>query len=125
MSARSRPRWRNTYLPAKVNDHPHQHRRGRRHARHQPSLYRAKPDGYTLAIFNIPGMFVLQQRGGAGYDLDKVTWLGSIGRDHYALGVGANSPIKTVADLKALAAQRPVNRGSPPPDPRPRPMRRR
>jgi tripartite-type tricarboxylate transporter receptor subunit TctC len=71
-------------------------------------LYRAKPDGYTIAIFNIPGMFVLQKSGDAGYDLSKVTWLGSIGRDHYGLGVGAKSPIKSVADLKALSAQRPV-----------------
>jgi tripartite-type tricarboxylate transporter receptor subunit TctC len=71
-------------------------------------LYRAKPDGYTIAIFNIPGMFVLQERGGADYDLNKVTWLGSIGRDHYGIGVGANSPVKSVADLKALSATRPV-----------------
>jgi len=71
-------------------------------------LYRAKPDGYTIAIFNIPGMFVLQERGGAEYDLAKVTWLGSIGRDHYGIGVGANSPIKSVADLKKLSTTRPV-----------------
>jgi tripartite-type tricarboxylate transporter receptor subunit TctC len=71
-------------------------------------LYRAKPDGYTICIFNIPGMFVLQKQGGAGYDLSKMTWLGSIGRDHYGLGVGANSPIKSVADLKRLSATRPV-----------------
>jgi tripartite-type tricarboxylate transporter receptor subunit TctC len=71
-------------------------------------LYRAKPDGYTIAIFNIPGMFVLQERGGAGYDLAKVTWLGSIGRDHYGIGVGAKSPLKTVADLQALGKTRPV-----------------
>src|SRR5882672_1662722 len=25
-------------------------------------LYRAKPDGYSIAIFNIPGMFILQQQ---------------------------------------------------------------
>lgn len=71
-------------------------------------LYRAKPDGYTIAIFNIPGMFVLQQQGDAGYDLTKVTWLGSIGRDHYGIGVGADSPLRSVADLKALSATRPV-----------------
>ncbi len=71
-------------------------------------LYRAKPDGYTIAIFNIPGMFVLQKSGNAGYDLAKVTWLGSIGRDHYGLGVGANSPLKSIDDVKALAAKRPV-----------------
>lgn len=71
-------------------------------------LYRAKPDGYTIAIFNIPGMFVLQERGGTEYDLAKVTWLGSIGRDHYGIGVGATSPIKSVADLRTLSATRPV-----------------
>jgi tripartite-type tricarboxylate transporter receptor subunit TctC len=71
-------------------------------------LYRAKPDGYTIAIFNIPGMFVLQERGGAEYDLNKVTWLGSIGRDHYGIGVGAKSPLKSVADLQALSKTRPV-----------------
>ena len=71
-------------------------------------LYRAKPNGYTIAIFNIPGMFVLQERGGTEYDLAKVTWLGSIGRDHYGIGVAANSPIKSVADLKKLSATRPV-----------------
>lgn len=71
-------------------------------------LYRAKPDGYTLAIFNIPGMFVLQKQGDADYDLAKVTWLGSMGRDDYGIAVAANSPIKTVADLQALSKQRPV-----------------
>jgi tripartite-type tricarboxylate transporter receptor subunit TctC len=71
-------------------------------------LYRAKPDGYTIAIFNIPGMFVLQERGGAEYDLAKVTWLGSIGRDHYGIGVGQSSPLKSVADLQALAKTRPI-----------------
>lgn len=71
-------------------------------------LYRAKPDGYTIAIFNIPGMFVLQERGGTEYDLAKISWLGSIGRDHYGIGVAANSPIKSVADLKTLSATRPV-----------------
>ena len=25
-------------------------------------LYRARPDGYTLGIFNIPGVFILQQQ---------------------------------------------------------------
>src|SRR5437588_8902325 len=27
-------------------------------------LYRAKPDGYTVGILNIPGMFILQQQQG-------------------------------------------------------------
>lgn len=73
-------------------------------------LYRAKPDGYTIGIFNIPGMFILQeeQGRGAGYDIARFVWLGGIGRDPYALGVGWDSPLKSVADLKKLAATRPV-----------------
>ncbi len=73
-------------------------------------LYRAKPDGYTIGIFNIPGMFILneEQGSGAGYDIAKFTWLGAVGRDRYGLGVGWDSPIKSVADLKKLSQTRPV-----------------
>lgn len=73
-------------------------------------LYRAKPDGYTLGIFNIPGVFILQQQqGDAAYDLSKFTWIGQMGEgEHYVIGVGANSALKTYADLKALSAQRPI-----------------
>ena len=95
------------YLPHKVNVLPTNVPAGGG-ARGTNQLYRAKPDGYTIAIFNIPGMFVMQQSGDSGYDLTKVSWLGSIGRDHYGIGVGANSPIKSIADLQALAATRPV-----------------
>src|SRR5215471_1692034 len=73
-------------------------------------LYRAKPDGYTLGIFNIPGVFILQQQqGDSAYDLAKFTWVGQMGEgEHYVIGVGANSPLKSYADLKALSAQRPI-----------------
>ncbi len=73
-------------------------------------LYRSRPDGYTIGIFNIPGMFILQeeQGRGAGYDIGRFVWLGGIGRDRYGLGVGANSPLKSIADLKKLSATRPV-----------------
>ncbi len=95
------------YLPAKVTIVPTNVPAGGG-TRGTNQLYRAKPDGYTIAIFNIPGMFVLQKSGDAGYDLNKVSWLGSIGRDHYGIGVGANSPLKSVADLIALSGKRPV-----------------
>jgi tripartite-type tricarboxylate transporter receptor subunit TctC len=73
-------------------------------------LYRAKPDGYMLGIFNIPGVFILQQQqGDSAYDLGKFSWIGQMGEgEHYVIGVGANSPLKTYADLKALSAQRPI-----------------
>jgi tripartite-type tricarboxylate transporter receptor subunit TctC len=74
-------------------------------------LYRARPDGYTLGIFNIPGVFILQQQQGSesAYDLEKFTWIGAMGEgEHYVLAVGTNSPLKSFDDLKQLSAQRPV-----------------
>jgi len=77
-------------------------------ARGAAQVFRAKADGYTIGIFNIPGMLVPQIRGDSGlqYDLTKMTWLGSLGYDSYGIGVASSSPYKTVADLKALG--RPV-----------------
>jgi tripartite-type tricarboxylate transporter receptor subunit TctC len=73
-------------------------------------LYRSRPDGYTIGIINIPGMFILQQQQGSGaYDLSKFSWIGTMGEgERYAISVGAKSPLKSYADLKALSAKRPV-----------------
>lgn len=71
-------------------------------------LYRAKPDGTSICIMNIPGLFVLQRAGGAAFDLTKFSYLGTVGRDGYGIGVAVNSPIKSVADLQALSKERPV-----------------
>jgi len=73
-------------------------------------LYRSKPDGYTIGILNIPGMFILQQQQGtSAYDLAKFSWIGTMGEgERYAISVGAKSPLKSYADLKALSAKRPV-----------------
>jgi tripartite-type tricarboxylate transporter receptor subunit TctC len=95
------------YLPNKVNVVPTNVVGGGGN-RAATQLYRAKPDGLSLGIFNIPGLFIAQQQGESGYDLAKLTWLGRVGEDVYALGVGANSPLKSIADLKALSQTRPV-----------------
>jgi tripartite-type tricarboxylate transporter receptor subunit TctC len=73
-------------------------------------LYRARPDGYTIGIFDLPGMFIEQTvQGNNAYDLSKFAWIGCIGEgEHYLLAVGANSPIKSFAELQALSAKRPV-----------------
>jgi tripartite-type tricarboxylate transporter receptor subunit TctC len=73
-------------------------------------LYRARPDGYSIGIFNIPGAFILQQQqGGSAYDLAKFEWIGAIGEgEHYAVAVGANSPLRSFDDLNALSKRRPV-----------------
>jgi tripartite-type tricarboxylate transporter receptor subunit TctC len=73
-------------------------------------LFRAKADGYTIGILDLPGMFIEQAlQGNTAYDLSKFSWIGCMGEgEHYLLAVGASSPIKTFADLKALSAKRPV-----------------
>ena len=73
-------------------------------------LFRAKADGYTIGILDLPGMFIEQAlQGNTAYDLSKFSWIGCMGEgEHYLLAVGANSPIRTFADLKALSAKRPV-----------------
>lgn len=77
-------------------------------ARAASELYRAKPDGAMIGIFNVPGIYVQQSRGAGGFDLGKFTWLGRLGADHYGLAVGAKSAIKSVDDLRALSKTRPV-----------------
>jgi tripartite-type tricarboxylate transporter receptor subunit TctC len=74
------------------------------------TLYRAKPDGYTIGIFDVPGMFIQQAlQGTTAYDLDKFAWIGCMGEgERYFVGVGANSPLKTFADLETLSKRRPV-----------------
>lgn len=73
-------------------------------------LYRAKPDGYTLGIFDVPGMFIQQAvQGASAYDLAKFAWIGCMGEgERYLVGVGANSPLKTYADLQNLSRRRAV-----------------
>src|SRR6185312_1615299 len=97
------------YLPNKVSIVPLNIAAGGG-SRGVAQLYRAKPDGYTIGILNIPGMFILQQQQGAGaYDLAKFSWIGAMGEgERYVISVGAKSPLKTFSDLKALSAKRPV-----------------
>lgn len=70
-------------------------------------IYRSQPDGYTLGIFNIPGMTVSQVLGeDIGYNLDEISWIGDLGTEFYGIAVAADSDIKSIDDLKKLG--RPV-----------------
>jgi tripartite-type tricarboxylate transporter receptor subunit TctC len=71
-------------------------------------LYRAKPDGTTISVVNIPGALILQHQGGLGFDLARLSWLCNMGRDAYGLMVPADSPIRSVEDLRTRGRIRPI-----------------
>ncbi len=64
------------------------------------TVYRADPDGYTIGIWNVPGLTVPQLMGrSSGYDLSDVTWLGNLATSRYALAVQADSEFDSLEDL--------------------------
>lgn len=90
------------YLPNKVNLIPRNvpGAGGRRGA---SSIYRARPDGYTIGAFNLPGLMLPEVLGETvAYDLSKVTWLGRLSEDQYVMVTAGSSDITSIADLKAL-----------------------
>ena len=70
-------------------------------------LFRAAPDGYTIGILNIPGIFVLQRMRQMPYDLSRFTWLGAVTEgEHYGLAVRWDSPFRSVQDLQRESQRR-------------------
>jgi tripartite-type tricarboxylate transporter receptor subunit TctC len=97
------------YLPRKVSIVPLNVASGGG-SRGVAQAFRARPDGYTITIINIPGLFILQAQQGTGaFDLNRFTWIGAMGEgEKYFISVGEKSPLKTFDDLKALSARRPI-----------------
>lgn len=90
------------YLPKKVNVVP-RNVSGAGGRKGIAQLFRAKADGHTIAIFNIPGMAIPPILGEkVNYDLAKVSWMARLARGTYALAVGAKSSIKSFDDVKKL-----------------------
>jgi tripartite-type tricarboxylate transporter receptor subunit TctC len=66
-------------------------------------VFRARPDGYTIGAFNLPGVLVPElQNISIGYKLSEVSWLVTMGRDPYAYSVKGDSPLQSIEDVKAL-----------------------
>lgn len=67
------------------------------------AVYRAAPDGYTIGIFNIPGLTVSEATDrDIGFPLGEITWIANLATEKYAIAVQKDSPIQSVADLCAL-----------------------
>lgn len=70
-------------------------------------LFNAAPDGYSMGILNVPGLFVLQERRHLPFDFSTFTWLGSFTTgEQYGMAVGRDSPIKDFDDLRRLSQRR-------------------
>ncbi len=63
-------------------------------------MYRSKPDGHTVCIFNMPGNAVSQVLGTAKFDLTKVTWIGNISEVVYVGAVSKKSKYQTLKDMQ-------------------------
>ncbi|MDP4594783.1 MAG: tripartite tricarboxylate transporter substrate-binding protein [Beijerinckiaceae bacterium] len=70
-------------------------------------LFKAKPDGHTFMIFNMPGhgLGVITGKK-VGYDFEKFTILGRVGHGTYVVVTAKNSPLKSIKDIVAL--KRPI-----------------
>ena len=72
------------------------------------ALYRARPEGHTVGLLNMPALIAVQAIQKTKFDLKKFTYLGEFGQDQYVLIAAAQSPFKTIADLRKAAANRPL-----------------
>ena len=64
-------------------------------------VYRARPDGTTLGIFNLPGIVlpdILGER--TAYDLRELSWIGRLESQNYVLLVAASGGLRSIADLQ-------------------------
>jgi tripartite-type tricarboxylate transporter receptor subunit TctC len=66
-------------------------------------VYKAKPDGYTMGIFHPTANVANQITGKADFDLEKISWLGSLSESNPISVVPTKSKYKTFQDLKAAA----------------------
>ena len=90
------------YLPNQVNLIP-RNMPGAGGRKGATAIFRARPDGYTIGAFNVPGLLLPDLLGEpVGYDLSQVTWLGRMSEDRYAMVVKSSNGISSVEDLRAL-----------------------
>lgn len=74
-------------------------------------VFRARPDGYTIGAFNLPGVLVPElQNLPIGYKLSEVTWLVTMSTDPYLYSVRGDSELASISDVRALG--RPVLYGA-------------
>lgn len=87
------------HLPNKVNVVV-RHMEGAGSAIAANYMQKAKPDGYTIGIYNLGGLAGTQLAREVEYDLSKVSWLARLSLDPAVVTVNAKSPYQSLNDLK-------------------------
>jgi tripartite-type tricarboxylate transporter receptor subunit TctC len=70
------------------------------------TLYKSRPDGYTIGWAAYPGMAVAKMTMDLGFDPEALTPIAQIAVSPQALFVGGKSNIKSINDLKKIKAAR-------------------
>jgi len=70
------------------------------------TVFKSKPDGYTIGLAAYPGMAVANMTMDIGFDPDKLTPLAQIAVSEQALFVSGKSKIKTLDDLRKIKGVR-------------------
>ncbi|MBW2000360.1 MAG: tripartite tricarboxylate transporter substrate binding protein [Deltaproteobacteria bacterium] len=63
-------------------------------------MYRARPDGHTIGILNMPANAVSQVLGTARFDLRKIIWLGNLAEVTYVTALSRKCKYRTLKELQ-------------------------
>ena len=97
--ARAIGRYMKKYLPDGVNVIV-ENRPGAGHRIAITMVYNSEPDGYTIGMPMMPGLYFPQVIEAQKYDMTKVTWLATILKDPRVIALAPNSKFKTLEDLQ-------------------------
>jgi tripartite-type tricarboxylate transporter receptor subunit TctC len=103
--ARAIGRYMQKYLPEGVNVIV-ENRPGAGHRIAISQVYNSEPDGYTIGMPMMPGLYFPQMFEEQKYDMTKVTWLVTILKEPRVLAIAPNSKFKTLKDLQAAETVR-------------------
>ena len=103
--ARAIGRYMKKYLPEGVNVIV-ENRPGAGHKIAITMVYNSKPDGYTIGMPMMPGLYFPQMFEEQKYDMTKVTWLVTILKEPRVIAIAPNSKFKTLQDLQQAESVR-------------------
>ena len=103
--ARAISRYMKKYLPEGVNVIV-ENRPGAWHKMAITMVYNSNPDGYTIGMPMMPGLYFPQMFEEQKYDMTKVTWLVTILKEPRVIAIAPNSKFKTLQDLQQAESVR-------------------